>query len=68
MDMWQGSTSIEAEDEIEDLKHLKVNSEFKAKEVEENRKAHSSPSKSMRRTSDLFGESSQVRIIFFLDS
>lgn len=61
MDMSQTSTNNEAQDVVEDLKHLKVNVQFKAKELEKNRKAHSSPSKSMRRTSDLFGENSQVR-------
>jgi hypothetical protein len=63
MDMWQKSTNIEAQDDIEDLKHLKVNAEYKAKQLEVNRKAHSSPSKSMRRTSDLFGENSQVKTL-----
>lgn len=61
--MWQKSTNAEAQEVIEDLKHLKVNAEFKTKELEINRKAHSSPSKSLRRTSDLFGENSQVRKI-----
>lgn len=61
MDKWQKSTNTEAQDVIGDLKHLKVNVEFKPKELETNRKAHSSPSKSMRRASDLFGANSQVR-------
>lgn len=66
--MWQKSTNVELErdDFIADLKHLRVDAEFKGKELEVNRKAHSSPSKSLRRTSDLFGENSQVKTLIFL--
>jgi hypothetical protein len=46
-----------------DLKRLKVNSEvFEKKEIDFDRKAHSSPSKSMRESNDIFGGISQVTV------
>lgn len=45
----------------DDLKRLKVNSEvFEKKEIDFDRKAHSSPSKSTRESNDIFGGISQV--------
>jgi hypothetical protein len=49
------------DDDDDDLKRLKVNSEvFEKKEIDFDRKAHSSPSKSTRESSDIFGGISQV--------
>lgn len=48
----------------EDFQHLNSNI-FKPKEIDLNRKTHSSPSKSLRHASDLIDDKSQV-IIFLL--
>ena len=45
---------------LSDVGRPKVNIDEKLKKLDLNRKAHSSPSKSMRRGSDLFGENAQV--------
>ena len=52
-------SSIIVEDDDDDLKHF--NSKiFEPKEIDFNRKAHSSPSKSMRHSSDLVDDNLQV--------
>lgn len=61
----ESSIDISVGDVEDDLKHLNSNI-FKPKEIDFNRKAHSSPSKSMRHTSDLVDDNLQVIYFSFL--
>lgn len=59
------SSIIVGDDDEDDLKHFNSNI-FEPKEIDFDRKAHSSPSKSMRHSSDLVDDHLQVILLIIV--